>query len=76
MIIRAELKCKQTGCEADLCAVAVWILRNTVRTAWQRLRDANGVRLAAPLGPAVSGAAAGTEDDVSKSGSIHLERAA
>ena len=35
MIIRAELKCKQTGCEADLCAVAVWILRNTVRTAWK-----------------------------------------
>ena len=26
MIIRAELKCKQTGCEADTCAVAVWIL--------------------------------------------------
>ena len=35
MIIRAELKCKQTGCEADPCAVAVWILRNTVRTAWE-----------------------------------------
>ena len=34
MIIQAELKCKQTGCEADPCAVAVWILRNTVRTAW------------------------------------------
>ena len=25
MIIRAELKCKQTGCEADPCAVAAWI---------------------------------------------------
>ena len=35
MIIRAELKCKQTGCEADTCAVAVWILSNTVRTAWK-----------------------------------------
>ena len=35
MIIQAELKCKQTGCEADPCAVAVWILRNTVRTAWE-----------------------------------------
>ncbi len=33
MIIRAELKCKQTGCEAGPCAVATWILRNTVRTA-------------------------------------------
>ncbi len=29
MIIQAELKCKQTGCEADPCAVAVWILSNT-----------------------------------------------
>ena len=35
MIIQAELKCKQTGCEADPCAVAGWILRNTVRTAWE-----------------------------------------
>ena len=35
MIIQAELKCKHTGCEADPCAVAVWILRNTVRTAWE-----------------------------------------
>ena len=35
MIIQAELKRKQTGCEADPCAVAVWILRNTVRTAWE-----------------------------------------
>ena len=35
MIILAELKCKQTGCEADLCAVATWILKNTVRTAWK-----------------------------------------
>ena len=35
MIIRAELKCKQTGCEADPCAVAAGILRNTVRTAWK-----------------------------------------
>lgn len=34
MIIQAELKCKQTGCEADPCAVATWILSNTVRTAW------------------------------------------
>lgn len=76
MIIQAELKCKQTGCEAAPCAVATWILSNTVRTHGKRLRDANGVRLAAPLGPAVSGAAAGTEDNVSKSGSIHLERAA
>ena len=25
MIIQAELKCKQTGCEADSCAVATWI---------------------------------------------------
>ena len=33
MIIQAELKCKQTGCEADPCAVAAWISRNTVRTA-------------------------------------------
>ena len=33
MIIQAELKCKQTKCEADPCAVAAWILRNTVRTA-------------------------------------------
>ena len=33
MIIRAELKCKQTGCEVDTCAVAAWISRNTVRTA-------------------------------------------
>ena len=29
MIIQAELKCKQTGGEADPCAVAAWILRNT-----------------------------------------------
>ena len=35
MIIRAELKCKQTGCEAVPCAVATWILSNTVRTAWE-----------------------------------------
>ena len=35
MIIRAELKCKQTGYEADPCAVATGILSNTVRTAWQ-----------------------------------------
>ena len=35
MIIRAELKCKQTGCEAGPCAVAAWISRNTVRTAWK-----------------------------------------
>ena len=35
MIIRAELKCKQTGCEADPCAVATWILSNTVRIAWK-----------------------------------------
>jgi len=35
MIIQAELKCKQTGCEADPCAVDKVILRNTVRTAWQ-----------------------------------------
>ena len=35
MIIRAELKCKQTGSEAVPCAVAAWILSNTVRTAWQ-----------------------------------------
>ena len=35
MIIRAELKGKQTGCEADPCAVATWILRHTVRTAWK-----------------------------------------
>ena len=38
--------------------------------------DKNGVRPAAPLGPALPGAAAGTEDDVSKSGSIHLNQAA
>ena len=35
MIIRAELKCKQTGCEADPCTVAAWILQNTVRVAWK-----------------------------------------
>ena len=35
MIILAELKCKQTGCEADPCAVAAWISRNTVRTTWK-----------------------------------------
>ena len=57
MIIQAELKCKQTGCEAGPCAV-------------------DKVIELPSLGPAVSGAAAGTEDDVSKSGSIHLERAA
>ena len=33
MIIQAELKCKQTEYEGAPCAVAVWILRNTVRTA-------------------------------------------
>ena len=55
---------------------ATWILSDTVRTAWEMLRDKNRVRPAAPLGAALSGAAAGTEDDVSKSGSIHLERAA
>ena len=38
--------------------------------------DKNRVRPAAPLGATLPGAAAGTEDDVSKSGSIHLERAA
>ena len=76
MIIQAELKCKQTGCEADPCAVAVWILRNTVRTAWEMTARQNRVRPAAPLRAAVPGAAAGAEDDVSKSGSIHLERAA
>ena len=35
MIIQAELKCKQTGSEAVHCAVATWILSNTVRTAWK-----------------------------------------
>ena len=42
----------------------------------KRLRDKNRVRPAAPLGPALPGAAAGTEDDVSKSGSTHLDQAA
>ena len=42
----------------------------------KRLCDGNGVRPAAPLGAAVSGAAAGAEDDVSESGSIHLDQAA
>ena len=42
----------------------------------KRLRDKNRVRPAASLGPALPGADAGAEDDVSKSGSIHLERAA
>ena len=35
MKIQAELKCKQTGSEAEPCAVATWALRNTVRTAWK-----------------------------------------
>ena len=35
MIIRAELKYKQAGCEAEPCAVATWILSNTVRIAWK-----------------------------------------
>lgn len=76
MIIQAELKCKQTGCEADPCAVAVWILRNTVRTAWEMTTWQNRVWPVAVPEPALPGAATGTEDDVSKSGSIHLERAA
>ena len=42
----------------------------------KRLRDGNGVRPAAAFGAALPGADAGAEDDVSKSGSIHLERAA
>ena len=35
VIIQAELRRKQSGCEANPCAVATWILRNTVRTAWK-----------------------------------------
>jgi len=35
MIIRAELKWKPSEHEGDPCAVATWILRNTVRTAWK-----------------------------------------
>ena len=35
MIIRAELKWKPSEYEGDPCAVAVWILRNMVRTAWE-----------------------------------------
>ena len=35
MIIRAELKWKPSEYERDPCAVAVWILRNAVRTAWE-----------------------------------------
>ena len=35
MIIRAELKCKQAGFEAEPRAVAAWILQNTVRVAWK-----------------------------------------
>ena len=35
MIIQAELKWKPSEYEGDPCAVATWILSNTVRTAWQ-----------------------------------------
>ena len=35
MIIRPELKWKPSEYEGDPCAVAVWILRNAVRTAWE-----------------------------------------
>jgi hypothetical protein len=35
MIIQAELKRKQSEYEGDPCAVAAWILKNTVGTAWE-----------------------------------------
>ena len=35
MIIQAELKRKQSEYEGEPCAVAAWISRNTVRTAWK-----------------------------------------
>ena len=35
MIIRAELKCKQTGGGGPPPPCAAWILQNTVRVAWK-----------------------------------------
>ena len=35
MIIQAELKRKPSEHGGEPCAVAVWILSNTVRTAWK-----------------------------------------
>ena len=34
MIIQADLKRKPSS-EGESCAVAAWILKNTVRTAWK-----------------------------------------
>ena len=76
MIIRAELKWKPSEYEGDPCAVAACILKNTVRTAWEMTAWQNRVWPAAVPGPALPGADAGAEDDVSKSGSIQMERAA
>ena len=35
MIIQAELRRKKSEYEGEPCAVATWILRNTVRIAWK-----------------------------------------
>ena len=35
MIVQADLKRKPSEYEEEPCAVAAWILSNTVRTAWK-----------------------------------------
>ena len=35
MIIQAELRREKSEYEGEPCAVAAWILKNTVRTAWK-----------------------------------------
>ena len=35
MIIQADLKREPSEYEGEPCAVAAWILKNTVRTAWE-----------------------------------------
>ena len=35
MIIQVELRRKKSEYEGEPCAVATWILRNTVRIAWK-----------------------------------------
>ena len=35
MIIQADLKRKPSEYEGEPCAVAAWILKNTVRPAWE-----------------------------------------
>ena len=51
MIIQAELKCKQTGCEANPCAVAAWILKIRSGLHGKQLRDKKEFGRLRCLGP-------------------------